>query len=243
MALLLSLQSLKNYYKSSVKEDILKWLKNGADLLNGVRLYLKHSKNEAFKLLVSDDPSSVQLQLFDALVRLGEIDDITLIASQRRYLVKVKFRQEWTFFSNQTCPSELKILAADKITAWHNYVQSYNDLNKCNTLDECYATASLAVENFIENDSIKKEFDFYTQHNHVLGHHRIFASQKRIEELKKLGPIGLALRKKQLEHTVWRVKTNIAKNIRPDLQIKRQSDLAIKEAELREIEKLITLYV
>lgn len=229
-----------------LKDEVTLWLSNGADLHVGARLYLHNAHNDAFKLLVSNNPESVKKQLFDALIRLGGIDDHHLIESQRNFFAPMrrsKFRDRWPFLSDKNCPDELKILAADKITVWHEYLSAYSDFSGCVSCVDYYRVARRAMTAFIENSEITKEFDFFSYHGHCLGRHPIFNHRRKVADLKSLGPVKLAKRQEQLLHTIWRIKKVMSDGKRPDLQIARERSLVEKEFELKEVVKLLSLYV
>ena len=74
----------------------------------------------------------------------GEITDEIKLAAGK------KIREEFAFLNNKTCPDELKILVADRITAYYTYVNDHKKLFDCNP-DDRFNVAKSVVLNFKEN--------------------------------------------------------------------------------------------
>lgn len=159
---------------------------------------------------------------------------------QSTYRPKRRFRQEWPFLSKPECPKELKLLAADKLTAYENYVAGHKKLFDCADLDQCLATAQQVVNNYKENRLIYQELEYYREHGKVLGKHSVFKSSKRYEHLKGLNVIELVkLAEKTLPHRIWRIENEIKKGDKPHLLPEREKRLRQAQAELAEVKRLL----
>lgn len=89
-------------------------------------------------------------------------------------------RVEFPFLNDKDCPDELKILVADKITAWNTYLENHADLLKIESgelivTDEFKAEiAASAVAAFDENQKIYDELNAYQETGKILGLHPLF---------------------------------------------------------------------
>lgn len=134
---------------------------------------------------------------------------------------------------------ELKVLAADKISAWHNYVVLHEKLFDCISPTECFEIAKNLLENFMQNRSIFSEFAYYREHGRILGKHPIFAERKRIASYEKMGTISLMKKRALLEKSIWRLEAGIRKGDRPTLTERRTLLLATHRRELATIDQLL----
>ncbi|WP_116787632.1 hypothetical protein [Flavobacterium psychrotrophum] len=103
-----------------------------------------------------------------------------------------KFRDEYPFLKDPECPSELKILATDKITTYNAYQEAHAKLAAfaAGTLQltetEQLELAETATANFEASAAIKKELDHYLEHKEILGTHPVFiklAIEREVEEM------------------------------------------------------------
>src|SRR5690606_4957300 len=88
---------------------------------------------------------------------------------------KRKIRSDWPFLADPECPPELKLLISDKITAYRNCIQEYENLPKAISASEQLNTVRSLVTNFIANHDIYKELKYYKDTGKVLGEHKVFA--------------------------------------------------------------------
>ena len=153
-----------------------------------------------------------------------------------------RFRDDFPFLRAPDCPPELKIPAADKITAHDRYIRAHERLFDCTTLDECYTTAREAIENFLENRAIFQELDYYREHGSILGKHRIFEYLHRRQQLHALNVVELLAEQRRLRSSIWRINDEIKKGTKPHLQAEREQRRHQKEALLAEVDKLIDAY-
>jgi hypothetical protein len=103
----------------------------------------------------------------------------------------------------------------------------------------CASIAGCLIENFLENRAIHAELDFYGQHKSVLGKHPVFKRFVKIKELRKKPVKDLVNRQRQLEHTIWRIESEMKKEDKPHLHSERNERLKDKQAELAEVNRLL----
>lgn len=113
----------------------------------------------------------------------------------------LRLRDEFPFLFEKDCPDELKILVADKITAHDRFVKAHKELFEAAGA-EMYELAKEVVENFIENDVIYAELDYYREHKKPLGQHPIWDNRKELEEIKQLAPQDLVKKLNALRKNV-----------------------------------------
>ncbi|GAB2993974.1 hypothetical protein GCM10027284_08950 [Cyclobacterium sediminis] len=214
------------------------WLKAGAPLSEGLRLFaadagedhpfiglLRYNHQVAYPILIRE---------------LASRSGISLREVQRIRQEKGTFREHWPFLSDPGCPPELKVLAADKITAYWNYVRAHEQLFDCVSREEQVATVRLLMDNYKENKAIIAEFLHYKEHGAVLGRHPIFKEMQELNKLRKLGPIELMKMETRLEHNVWRIENELQKNKKPHLRADRERRMRIKKRQLEEVKKLLS---
>jgi hypothetical protein len=101
----------------------------------------------------------------------------------------VSIREEFQFLKEADCPDELKILVADKITAWNIYVDAQRAISQAAELndlsnDELAALAKISVDAFDENQKIYEELNCYATFKRVLGIHPIFKKLQLSREVE-----------------------------------------------------------
>ena len=223
--------------------DIDGWIRQGAEVNEGLRLLGIYAPNKWLDVLVRKAPRYRYL-LEDKLRAFADEpacgSRLSSLSLSQEY--GNNFRKTWPFLGDDDCPSELKILAADMITAWHNFVDAHEELYSCTTAETCYETAEKVIKSFTQNRNIRSEFAYYKEHHSVLGKHPIFGEVKRREALQKMTVSELFRRQKNLIGAIWRVKSEMKKNDRPDLKIQREDRLRAKENELEEVNRIIESY-
>lgn len=212
--------------------DIARWIKNGADVRGGLRLLSLYAPNPPFARLVEKQPAIFGRYLVRALQPFAEED--TPVPAQTGY----RFRDEWPFLSHPDCPMELKILATDKITAYHNTVRLHGELFSCAD-DKCYETAKNLLENFRQNRQITAEFTYYKEHGAVLGKHPIFGRSAAFDTYRKMSIRELIREQERLKESIWRNLNEIKKGTKPHLDESRRARVAEKRQRLAFVEKLI----
>ena len=218
--------------------EIDRWLYSGAGTHEGLRLLAIYAPNEQVAQLVTSRPARYGYLLKKALLPFAEQPQSTVTGPHRSSSRKT-FRKEWTFLRQPDCPNELKILAADKITSYHNYVEAHEKLYSCKTLEECFDCAKNLIKNYKQNRKIHSEFAYYQEHGSILGRHEIFAEMEHYQELRTMSVSGLFRRRKNLEEAIWRNRDEIKKGDKPHLDASREARIEQKERELAEVNRMI----
>ena len=126
-------------------------------------------------------------------------------------LMQTKIRDEFPFLNNKNCPDELKILVADRITAYHDYVKGHKELFDCTPEDQ-FKTASGIIESYQNNKLIWDELNHYKKHGKLLKKHPIFKRLKRQLEIEALNAIDLAKALRAVNDRIWRNNDEMKKN-------------------------------
>ena len=219
--------------------DVDRWLGSGAGVREGLRLLSIYAPNRHLDRLVRLAPERYGYLLKQRLAKLSSSPGMKTMAFPRR---PGAFREQWPFLSEPDCPAELKVLAADKISAYWNYVEGHEQLWNCRSLTECYEAAKKVVENFLQNRRIEDEFCSWRDRHVLLGKHPVFRQSRRLRELRSLSIVELVRKKKNLEGAIWRVKDEIRRGDRPHLLASRERRLKEKEEQLAEVERMIQSY-
>ena len=219
--------------------DVDRWLGSGAGVREGLRLLSIYAPNRHLDRLVRLAPERYGYLLKQRLAKLSSSPGMKTMAFPRR---PGAFREQWPFLSEPDCPAELKVLAADKISAYWNYVEGHEQLWNCRSLTECYEAAKQVVENFLQNRRIEDEFCSWRDRHVLLGKHPVFRQSRRLRELRSLSIVELVRKKKNLEGAIWRVKDEIRRGDRPHLLASRERRLKEKEEQLAEVERMIQSY-
>jgi len=101
-------------------------------------------------------------------------------------------RVEFPFLNEKECPNELKILVADKITVWNEYLILHDSIVKSEsgeiTLspDELETKAKRSVECFDENQKIYEELNAFKETGEILGKHPIFKKLQLTREVEAM---------------------------------------------------------
>lgn len=218
-------------------EEVDLWLRTGAGVREGLRLLSVYKPNPYLSRMVERHPEKYR----DLLVR-------ALTGQSRRTLAETSasrsrsFREEWTFLSKPDCPPELKILAADKITAWSEFSRAHEALFDCLTPEQCLETAKRCVFFYHQNRKIFSEFAHYRETGQILGKHPVFTESRRFREMQTAGPWELMRRQHNLRSAVSRLRGQLASGDRPDLEAGRRELLRSKERELAEVERILDNY-
>lgn len=216
--------------------EIEQWLRTGAGVREGLRLLSVYRPNQYLARMVERRPEKYRDLLIRTLAGTGRAAVAATASSSR------SFREDWPFLSNPDCPMELKVLAADKITAWTNFSREHENLFSCLSPEACLETAKKCVFFYQQNRKIFSEFAHYKETGQVLGKHPVFGEVHRLQELRAAGPFELLRRQKNLRSAISRLKGQVHTGNRPDLESSRTELLAAKERELAEVEKIIRNY-
>lgn len=215
--------------------DVENWLRTGAGIQEGLRLLSLYKPNPYLARMVERHPDKYRRLLIRTLS--GRDPAPTPADRPAR-----SFREDWPFLSRPDCPPELKILAADKITAWMNFAREHEKLFDCVTPEQCLEHAKNCVFYYQQNRKIFSEFAHYQDTGHVLGKHPVFGEVRRSHEMLSAGPIELMRRQHNLRAAISRLKRQMGTGGRPDLDAGRAELLAAKERELAEVEKILENY-
>lgn len=232
---------------------VLVWLKAGAIYSDGVLLFKRiFGDDHPFMIVLRSKSPANHLVLKQALRSYLRRNRHLLPASQEAspaetkpdntQVSKVKLREDFAFLSEPGCPPELKILAAEKITAYHNYCKAHAQMFEALTAEQGFQAAKDTVENFIENRRILKELEYYKTHHKILGEHPIFKHYKIVQALRTKSVLELTQLKKRLEHNIWRIRSEISKGDKPHLAPERERAIREKTEELAEIDRLLEKY-
>jgi hypothetical protein len=216
--------------------EIEQWLRSGAGVQEGLRLLSVYKPNPLFARMVERYPDKYAPLLVRTLAGVG-MDSITRTAARSKSL-----REEWPFLDDPDCPPELKILAADKITALRNFAREHDRLSSCDSLEACLETARKCVFFYCQNRKILSEFAYYKEHGSVLGKHPVFEEYARRQELVDMGILDLERRRSNLQDAIWRLAKQLRMGERPDLAERRQELVETKRRELAVITKMIADY-
>lgn len=221
-----------------MRDEIIAWLKEGCNLQRGIALYARYGDNETFKRMLESDPGSCQKRLKLLLASLARIDlNHYLVPDNGRE--QDKFRKMYPFLSDKNCPRELRLLATDKMTTYWRCVELHETLFSCHTNQQCLSVAKELVETFIEDQTIKRELEYYKRHGGVLGKHRIFDENKRLDLIRRMNIRELIQKEKRLRDNIWRIKSELSKGDKPHLQREREIRLQQREEELKLVESML----
>ncbi len=169
--------------ENDLKTAVQAWIRAGAEVSTGLLLLSQCSTNTRIPVMIRRNPTKYRPLLLERLCAAAGIE---LPRTEPAPTDRRRFRDDFPFLRDSDCPQELKILAADKITAHEHYVRAHDRLFDCTTLAECFHTAREAIVNFQENRAIFAELDYYREHRTILGKHRIFEHLRRQQQLHKL---------------------------------------------------------
>lgn len=220
-----------------MSSEIDRWICSGAEVTEGLRLLGIYAPNRWLDSLVRKAPKEYSHLLKKVLLPFA-----TEVPFSQTLTRGGRFREDWPFLAEPDCPTELKALAADMITTWHNYVNAHEELFKCTTPQECFETAEKTVINFTRNSSSRLEFRYYKEHRRVLGKHPIFALTRRMDTLRRLPVTGLVRKRDNVRDSIWRAEREIRRGDRPDLKARREERLGRLRMTLNEINRMIEEY-
>lgn len=208
------------------------WIEAGASPEEGRQLLLLLIENPSLKNIIKK-----QLGYQEQIIKVSLAYRVGFNLPE-----KLTFRQEFPFLNLADCPIEMKILAANKLTAYHNFKEAHKALFNCISANDQFLTAKRLTENFVDNQLIWKELNHYKENGSILGKHPVFRELNKIKALRKLSPIALIEHKVKVEHNIWRIESELMKNNKPHLRVDREKRLQLRKSELAEINRLIDSY-
>lgn len=227
-----------------MREDIITWLKSGANAQEGVQLLKRAGAPSLALRVVAANPVLHRQMMIDWLVHRYGIDQNWVFVKQTAGVVVYKekpksFREEFPFLNQPDCPVELEALASRKFAKYHEYVNLHAQLRQCTDLKQCADVARQLLDSYMENRMIWAELNYYQQHRSVLGKHPIFASFARRKSMLSMSVKALMKRKVQLENNIWRVQSEMKRGDKPHLNAQRKERLEAYQTELAEVNRLL----
>lgn len=227
-----------------MKQEIITWLKSGANAQEGVQLMKRAGAPSLALRLLSSNPVRYKRMMVDWLCQKYDVGEQLAVVQQSTEVVVFKekskaFREEFPFLDQPDCPVELEALASRKFAKYHDYVKLHPKLRECRSLDECAQVAGNLLASYMENRAIWAELNYYQQHKAILGKHPIFAAFAKRKNLLAMSVKDLMKRKQQLENNIWRVQSEIKKGDKPHLDSQRGERLTTYQAELAEVNRLL----
>lgn len=218
--------------------DVTRWLHSGAEVQEGLRLLSLYAPNPYLERIVTANPALFHEHLKRALQPFS--DSIEAEAPLDAPASSgYRFREEWPFLEKPDCPLELKILANDKITAYHKTIELHKQLFFCVSPEECFETAKNLLKNFQQNRQITAEFTFYKESGKVLGKHPVFQLTKSFDGYRKMSIVALIRERDRLKGAIWRAESEIRRGDKPHLKESRLERIAQKHQQLEVVEKMI----
>lgn len=126
----------------------------------------------------------------------------------------MKLREQYLFLGDDSCPDKLKILVADMISAFNNYMGAREEVQQMvadGKEETLFEMAKVAVENFELNKEIREELDYYNEHGEILGNHPIFADDMLVKKVDAMKVGDLARRKGSLRSYISRENKKLPK--------------------------------
>lgn len=129
-----------------------------------------------------------------------------------------RFREKYSFLQEPDCPDELKILVADMFTALAKYKEAHAALQQAGDsaeMSQVAAACKTIVENYLQNNAIWDELNYYKEHGQILGNHPIFHKNEvdEAEDLTAMSDVDLMgrLRSAQVQESKQKAKVAAAK--------------------------------
>jgi hypothetical protein len=151
----------------------------------------------------------------------------------------IKLRDEFPFLREKDCPEELKILVADMISAYENYMQAHERLFAAVTPEDFAAATADVVENYLENREIWDELTHYKEKKELLAKHPIFAQMERFKEIRAMKGDELVKLLKSLENNISRNKKSIEKDPEHPETHNRRERVEAYQRELAEVKRIL----
>lgn len=155
--------------------------------------------------------------------------------------VAVKLREDYPFLSDADCPDVLKILVANKITAYYNYRNGHERLFKSPSEGDIYMAVSDVVENYLENRLIHNELEFFKKHKKLLMRHPIFKQLKRDTQIQQMKAGELAKLMAQLKMNIWRNNKLVQEQPGSEFTHERLERIKTYEHEIRIVDRLLQI--
>ena len=161
--------------------------------------------------------------------------------------VENKFRDEFSFLKEEDCPQELKVLATDKITAYNNYKEAHEKLQKVESgtveisEEEKAVLAKNVTTYFEENEAIKAELDYYQKNKKILGKHSIFEKLKLERVVEKMSKDACFSFVKNTPPYISKKKAKLKEPVTEDKKKQLQNDIDKRNLMLSMVNKKLGL--
>lgn len=223
--------------------DVGRWLTSGAEVTEGLRLLDRLAPNRYLSEMVRRAPERFRERLVRALSPFSDIPLASAGKADSGTNAKPsKFREQWPFLKDPSCPMELKVLAADKITAYEAMTSLHEKLYSCTSTEESFETAKKLLENYRQNSLISAEFAYYKENGRLLGKHPIFEHRQQLAKYQKMDIVTLVAEQRKLQKCIWRIESELRAKDRPDLSASREQRLQLKKEKLLTVNNLIESY-
>lgn len=251
-----------------MKNQIINFIKTDRTPKGGLSLYKKFGKKQsiirnfntpgnekyAFEILMEEFRvlAGITIPQFENMMKTPVVKTAEVKKEQKPEKEKIKFvelpekiqktiklREEFPFLKSKDCPEVLKVLVADMLTTYHDYMDAQEKLFDEKS-DETIA-AMKTVENYLENREAWDELNYYKEKGEFLGKHSIFEEINVFEQLREMNNTQLFKRLETLKNGINRKKKEIEKNDKPDLKQKRTEALKKMESELKSVKRLLNI--
>ncbi len=221
-----------------MKEKIQIWLDSGADPAEGIILLEQSGVNVLFIRMIKSNPGKNKDLILRELLKISGISSRE--PKKKNTPGKEKsFRDEFPFLQEPDCPLELKALVTDKFSSFYLYRDLHQKLFDCTNLVGCTRIAGDLINNYLENQLIYAELDYYKHNKVLLGKHPVFKHYNEVKLLRKLSVRELIKKEEQLKHNIWRIESELKKGDKPRLDAERKERIREKQAELAEVQRLL----
>lgn len=203
------------------KKEIIRYLQGPRDYREGVSLYNRYGFNLRLKRTFSLNETEINKSIMiEELRKLSGLTDREFRNLPRKALAKtentvakeetpkvetkqvpvtetqkkmIRFRDNYPFLQEPTCPDILKILVADMFTAYGNYKRALEKLEILGDkeTEDAARLCELAVEEYLKNREIWEELDHYKNTGTLLGKAAKFREIEKSEEYSKLSDVDL----------------------------------------------------
>ena len=154
---------------------------------------------------------------------------------------KMKLRAEFPFLSDKSCPDAFKVLVADMLTAYENYIKAHDDLYNVADEKQAFEAADDLIVNYLENRAIWEELEHYKTTGKILGKHTYFEDQNRFKELSAKNHAELIRLRDSLKANISRNLSALKKNPNPALVKEREKKVRNYERDLKFVKTLLNL--
>ncbi len=251
-----------------MKSKIIQYLKMDRTFEGGLRLYQEIGQSMSFKATLNRQGftpynhellleefrkmagiSPEELRAFTtAPVELPKAPPVTeeekklfILEIPEQIRKTIRLRDEFPFLGQPGCPNELKILVADMISLHENYVKAHSRLFDTMTDEDYQETAASVVEDYLENQQIWEELQYYKENGKVLGNHVIFAYADRLKEIQAMPIAELHKLCNSLKSNISKTKKKIDANPEDPKSAEWTDKLENFQVEMTEVNRLLGL--